>query len=119
MAMAAGGPASEFLEDWDRFCDALKRAGRVAVRSETPADELTAAEGFRHLVRMLRAGFEITCEYGDSEHPVLFPMASETLLSEGATPDARYLQAFVDGNATHRITGTRGTAPLIELPTVA
>lgn len=107
-------PAAEFLEDWDRFCDALKQAGRVVTREATPTDELTAAEGFRHLLRMLRAGFEIASEFGDALHPELFPMASATLLSEGCTPDARYLQAFVDGSATHRITGSRGGSPLIE-----
>lgn len=100
---------------WERFCDELKRAGRV-LRRETPAsDELTLAEGYRHLVRMIRAGFEVTGEFGDPRHPELFPMAGRTLLAEGVTGDARYHQAFIDGSASHRITGERGTAPLIEI----
>jgi hypothetical protein len=42
-------------------------------------------------------------------------MASATKLSEGVTRDARYHQAFIDGAATHRLQGQRGTAPLMEI----
>ena len=44
---------------WHEFCDALKGAGDVVFRDATPGDELTRAEGLRHLVRMIRAGFEV------------------------------------------------------------
>ena len=84
-------------------------------RDAIAGDELAVAEGHRHLLRMIRLGFEVISEYGDPTHPVLFPMAEETKLSEGVTCDARYHQAFIDGSATHRIRGTRGTAPLLEI----
>ena len=105
------------MEDdaWERFCDALKTAGGVLRREAPSNDALILAEGYRHLVRMIRAGFEVAGEFGDPRHPELFPMATRTLLSEGVTSDARYHQAFIDGTATHRLRGERGGAPLIEI----
>lgn len=100
---------------WHRFCDELKRAGDVVLRDTMPQDDLTRAEGYRHLVRMVRAGFESTCEFADTHHPELVPMVGRTLLYEGVTPDARYHHAFIDGTATYRVRGQRGTAPFIEL----
>lgn len=100
---------------WERFCDELKLAGRVLQREVPATDELTLAEGYRHLVRMIRLGFEVTGEFADPRHPQLWPMAASTMLSEGVTGDARYHQAFIDGTATHTVRGDRGTAPLIEI----
>ena len=102
-------------EAWLAFCESLKEAGTVLRRDAIAGDELAIAEGHRHLLRMIRAGFEVISEYGDPAHPQIFPMASATLLSEGVTSDARYDQAFVDGTATHVIRGQRGTAPLMEI----
>ena len=96
------------------FCDELKRAGDVVLRDTVPQDDPTRAEGYRHLVRMVRAGFESTCEFADTHHPELVPMVGRTLLYEGVTPDARYHHAFIDGTETYRVRGQRGTAPFIE-----
>jgi len=104
-------------DPWARFCDELKRAGEVLRRPGMPDDDITRAEGLRHLVRLIRDGFEMTCEYAHPEHPVIYPMASETLVTELVSPDARYHHAFLDGSGTHRITGSRGTAPFIEFST--
>ncbi|MBW2268639.1 MAG: DUF1214 domain-containing protein [Deltaproteobacteria bacterium] len=101
-------------ESWANFCDELKRAGQVLQREAIAGDDLSLAEGYRHLVRMIRAGFEMTGEFGDTRHPELVPMATRTMLSEGVTSDARYHQAFIDGSASHRISGERGQAPFIE-----
>ncbi|HPG26103.1 MAG TPA: DUF1214 domain-containing protein [Myxococcota bacterium] len=100
---------------WDEFCDALKRAGDVLRRPETPRDERTLAEGYRHLLRMARVGFENVFELADLEHPALTPMVGRMVQYEGVTSDARYLHGFLDGRATHRIRGNRGDAPLFEL----
>jgi len=99
---------------WDDFCDALKQAGDLLRRGETPRDERILAEGYRHLVRMARVGFENHFELADLEHPALTPMVGRMVQYEGVTSDARYLHGFLDGRATHRITGSRGDAPLIE-----
>ncbi len=100
---------------WDRFCDDLKRAGRVLRRPATPGDELTRAEGLRFLVRMVGIGFENSFDLGDPEHPRLIPMVDPLKVYEGVTSDARYFHSFIDGTASYRIVGTRGNAPLIEV----
>ncbi len=100
---------------WDEFCERLKRAGRVLGRASTPRDPLTRAEGYRHLVRLVRVAFEAVHEYGDPRHPCVYRSVGATTSGEGETSDARYHQAFIDGSETYRLTGTRGTAPLIEL----
>lgn len=99
---------------WESFCEALKGAGQVLARPGTPGDPQTLAESYRHLVRMIRVGFESTIELGALEAPQLSPMVGRFVTYEGVTSDARYLHAFLDGSATHRIRGTRGDAPLIE-----
>ncbi len=110
--MAVDPPASAA---WREFCRALERAGAVLEREPLARDPLSLAEGHRHLLRMIRLGFECVSEYGDPGHPQLFEMASATKLSEGVTSDARYHQAFIDGRAHHVIRGDRGEAPLIEI----
>lgn len=117
--MSDAARRAEAGDAWRRFCRALERAGDTVLRGETPADELTLAEGYRHLVRMIRAGFESSCEFADPRHPRIVPMAERTLLYEGVTPDARYHHAFIDGEATYRVRGRRGTAPFIELSVYA
>jgi hypothetical protein len=102
---------------WDEFCEALKRAGDVLRRPETPRDERTIAEAYRHLLRMVRVGFENTFELADPGDPRLTPMVGRMVQYEGITSDARYLHGFIDGRFTHRIRGPRGDAPLIEFGT--
>ena len=99
---------------WDAFCDSLKGAGDVLRRSETPRDEQTLSEAYRHLVRMVRVGFENTFELADPLHPKLVPMVGPMVQYEGITSDARYLHSLIDGSATHVLRGSRGDAPLIE-----
>jgi hypothetical protein len=104
-------------ELWDAFCESLKRAGDVLRRPETPSDSQTLAEGYRFLMRMLRVGFESHFELADPAHPQLVPMVGRMVQYEGITSDAHYLHALLDGQATHRIRGLRGDAPLIEFGT--
>ncbi|MBP1685554.1 MAG: hypothetical protein H6Q33_1697 [Deltaproteobacteria bacterium] len=106
-------------EAWDAFCEQLKRAGRVLDREGTPRDDLTQAEGYRKLVHLVRMGFDATVDFADPEHPPVYQLVTPTTLGEGETPDAHYHQAFIDGAATYRLTGRRGTAPFIELTVYA
>jgi hypothetical protein len=104
---------------WEKFCDDLKAAGKVLLREQTPADELTRAEGLRKLVRLIRNGFEATLEYADPYHPQIYQSVTATTTGEGETSDARYHQAFIDGSGTYRVTGRRGQAPFIEFTVYA
>jgi len=104
---------------WVEFCEELKRAGRVMLRESTPKDELTRAEGYRHLARLVHVGFMAGFELADTERPRIVPAVSKTMLGEGETSDARYHHAFIDGRTTIRVRGTRGTAPFIEFTVYA
>lgn len=100
---------------WDEFCESLKGAGDLLRRPETPKDERILAEGYRHLVRMIRVGFENAFELQNLEEPQLTPMVGPMVQYEGITSDARYLHTFIDGAANHLIKGSRGEAPLFEI----
>ena len=100
---------------WDEFCEALKQAGQVLRRPETPRDERTLAEAYRFLMRLVRVGFENTHELARLEAPRLTPMVGPMVQYEGITSDARYLHGFLDGQANHCIRGSRGDAPLFEV----
>jgi hypothetical protein len=125
LALAAGGSAGaegemEMSEDaWSEFCRELEKAGRVMLRESTPKDELTQAEGYRHLARLVHLGFMAGFELADTDRPRLVPAVSRTMLGEGETSDARYHHAYIDGRATYRVKGTRGTAPFIEFTVYA
>jgi hypothetical protein len=106
--------ATDGNAEWDRFCEQLKKAGRVLERVQTPKDDLTRAEGLRFLARLIRIGFENTFEVGDPRYPELIPMIDPKKVYEGVTRDARYQHAFIDGSNTHRVKGARGEAPLME-----
>ncbi len=106
-------------DPWEEFCEQLKRAGHVLRRDATPKDELTLAEGYRKLVRLIRIGFEATVEFANVEHPRVYQSVTPTALGEGETADARYHQAFIDGANTYRLSGRRGGAPLIEFTVYA
>jgi hypothetical protein len=114
MTSKRAGMGYDGTDPWEDFCERLKRAGRVLHRDATPKDELTLAEGYRHLARLIRMGFEMTVEFADPERPQIYQAVSSTMLGEGETADARYHQVFIDGAGTYRVTGERGTAPLIE-----
>jgi len=106
-------------DPWEEFCEQLKRAGRVMQRDTTPQDDLTQAEGYRKLVHFIRVGFEANLDFADTEHPRVYPHVTPTTLGEGETSDARYHQAFIDGSASYRVSGDRGTAPFIEFDVYA
>jgi hypothetical protein len=115
----ADGETSMSEDAWSEFCRELERAGRVMLRESTPKDELTRAEGYRKLARLVHLGFMAGFELADSERPRIVPAVSPTMLGEGETSDARYHHAFIDGSASYRVRGTRGTAPFIEFTVYA
>ncbi|WP_101760593.1 DUF1214 domain-containing protein [Oceanicoccus sp. KOV_DT_Chl] len=104
---------------WANFCDSLKEAGDIILRSETPNDVFNRAEGYRYLTRLLRAGLESNIESSDPRFPRFFQLANETIKIGNDNPDNIYQNVNLDGRLDYRITGTRGTVPYISFGTKA
>ncbi|WP_101756838.1 DUF1214 domain-containing protein [Oceanicoccus sp. KOV_DT_Chl] len=104
-------------DPWVAFNQELSKAAAYIHRDETPKDPLTIAEGYRFLARMLRLSWEHTYEYADPNNPKLFKV-NEDYMSNGInTTDCLYLTAIIDGHIDYKLSGLRGTAPLIEIST--
>jgi hypothetical protein len=78
-------------------------------------DEVSRAEGLRHLTRVLHMGMFSAHDYADTEHPTVFLAKTPAMLSGGVTSDCIYHEAFVDGGRPYRLRGTRGSAALLEI----
>ena len=102
-------------EVWNEFCDSLKRAGAQVLRPEAPADELTRAEGWRYLSRLLRIGLEMHLEFADPDFPGFFLPSHETGKIGADNPDNKYLFAKINGGHQYLIRGTRGTVAYLSL----
>ena len=94
---------------WEDFCDALKAAGQVVLRDDTPKDAFDRAEGWRYLSRLTRAALETFVEASDTQAPEFRVTAGETIKMGMDNPDNVYLSAPVNGNYEYRIHGQRGT----------
>lgn len=102
-------------EVWNEFCDTLKRAGQQVLRPEAPADELTRAEGWRYLSRLLRIGLEMHLEFADPDFPGFFLPSHETGKIGADNPDNKYLFARINGAHQYRIQGQRGTVAYLTI----
>jgi hypothetical protein len=104
---------------WEQFCDALKAAGAVVLRPETPATELDRAEGFRYLSRLTRVGLEMMLEFGNPDFPVFYQASNTTIKIGGDNPDNVYWNATIAADREYRLRGTRGTVRYLSLGTKA
>lgn len=105
------------LDPWIDFVDRLGAVTKIITSPDTPHDPVTVADGYQWLPRLLRLAWEHAHEYADTEHPVIFKATGSYLTNGWQTTDAVYYSAIIDGTKTYRITGKRGTAPLIEFTT--
>jgi len=104
---------------WSEFCDALKRSGEQVLRSDTPADPLTRAEGFRYLTRLLRLSLEKNIEFSNPGFPQFYSLSHETAKIGNDNPDNFYQNCEISGQYDYRITGHRGTVPYLSIETKA
>ena len=100
---------------WRRYAEGVAALGEILSLPSTPKDEVTQAEGCRHLARMLYMGLLATHEYANTDAPEVFLAKTPTQLTGGVTSDAIYHEAFIDGRREYHLFGERGEAPLIEI----
>jgi hypothetical protein len=110
--MAFGdSPHDQGLRDaWNSFCDHLKDAGGRVFKDHNPALPLHRADGFRFLTQNLGQAFDLALETRDPRFPALHTFCNPTRKLGGDAADFTYVQAWVDGHNTYRISGNRGTA---------
>ncbi len=100
-------------DDWNAFCETLRRAGEQILRPEAPVSELDRAEGYRYLTRLLRIGLEMHLEFADPDFPGFFAPSHETAKIGADNPDNLYLMARVNGSNEYVIRGNRGSVPYL------
>ena len=100
---------------WHYFCDRLKAAGDRTFKDHNPADALHRADAFRFLTQNLGQAFDLALETKDTQFPALHAFCTPTRKLGGDAADFVYLQAWIDGQSTYRISGNRGTAPFFNI----
>jgi len=101
-------------DPWIAFAEDLKKAADVMLRDITPDDELTRAQGYRYLSRLVRAALDLTLEFNDPNQPEIVRAYSKTTNPGALSSDAIYHMGFINSEATYRVYGKRGNAPLFE-----
>jgi len=94
---------------WNAYLDSLKAAGDSLFRDSSPLDDVTAAEGLRHLSRVTRIGLMNSVEFADPEFPVLARYVDEVAKFGCDNPDTIYQRALLNGTRRYRIVGRRNS----------
>ncbi|MDE2405849.1 MAG: DUF1214 domain-containing protein [Sphingomonadales bacterium] len=110
MAFGASPEDPALAAAWDRFCDRLKDAGRLAFKDAVPANPLQRADAFRFLTQNLGQAFPLALETADPAWPMIHWFTHPTMKLGGDVADFTYRQAWISGQYRYRLTGKRGTA---------
>jgi len=103
------------IEIWKRYADGVASLVEAIDGVPIDLDEVTRAEGLRHLTRILHMAMFTVHDYADTSDPKIFLAKTPAMLSGGVTSDCIYHEGFIDPSRTYRLTGTRGTAELLEI----
>lgn len=107
-------PDDQALRDaWRAFCEQLQSAGDRVFKDYNPADPLLRTDAFRFLTQNLGQAFDLALETRNTRFPSLHPFCHPTRKLGGDAADFLYLQSWIDGNSTYRISGHRGSARFI------
>ena len=77
------------------------------------------AEGYRYLSRLLRIALEMHLESADVDFPEFYAASYATAKIGADNPDNIYKNAAISGARRYRLTGTRGSAPILSFGTKA
>ncbi len=110
---------SESKTLWTKFCRDLEAAGQHVLSSELQTSETERAEGMRYLTRLLRVGLDMHLEHGDPAFPSFYQASHATAKIGSDNPDNYYQNATISGDYNYRISGQRGTVPILSFGTKA
>ncbi len=101
---------------WSHLLDTLRRAGDVVLSDAVPRGPVDMASGFRHLLVLLGVGIDELLRRGLDRVPAIKPSGLDAAYSWGMEcPDCIYVGSALDGAATYRLSGTRGSARYVGL----
>lgn len=100
-------------EVWRDFCRRLEKAGDLVFNAEVAGTPIDQAEGYRYLSRLMRIALEMHLENSDTDFPGFYQASHPTAKIGADNPDNLYLNASISGERRYRITGKRGTVPIL------
>ena len=109
----------DYSKIWRTFCRDLEHAGQSVIDSDLAASELDRTEGLRYLTRLLRVGLDMHLEHADPAFPTFYAASHETAKIGSDNPDNFYQNATISSDYAYRITGNRGTVPILSFGTKA
>lgn len=104
---------------WQHYASEVASLTDLFDEIDLDLDDVTKAEGLRHLTRVLHMGIFTTHDYADTGDPRIFLAKTPAMLSGGVTSDCIYHEGFIDPQRTYTIRGTRGSAELLEISVYA
>ncbi len=110
MAFGDGRDDAALQAAWTQFCAQLQRAGQRVFKDVNPAAGVQRVDAFRFLTQNLGQAFDLALETRDTRYPALHTFCGPTRKLGGDCADFTYQQAWIDGQSTYRLSGTRGTA---------
>jgi len=110
---------SETQKLWSKFCRDLDAAGQHILSSDLQTTETERAEGLRYLTRLLRIGLNMHLEHDDPAFPSFYQASHTTAKIGSDNPDNYYQNATISGAHSYRISGQRGTVPILSFGTKA
>ncbi|WP_055399542.1 MULTISPECIES: DUF1214 domain-containing protein [unclassified Mycobacterium] len=110
MAFGDGPDDAELQSAWAEFCARLRQAGEQVFKQANPPSGVHRVDAYRFLTQNLGQAFDLALETRDTRYPALHTFCGPTRKLGGDCADFTYQQAWIDGQSTYRLTGTRGTA---------
>ena len=110
MAFGDGPDDAALQEAWTAFCEQLRAAGEQVFKDANAASGAQRVDAFRFLTQNLGQAFDLALETHDTRYPALHTFCGPTRKLGGDCGDFTYQQAWIDGQSTYRLTGSRGTA---------
>ena len=106
-------------EVWRDFCRKLESIGQTVLDAGVAESPIDRAEGYRYLSRLLRIALEMHLENADADFPSFYAASHATAKIGADNPDNIYKNAAINGARRYRITGNRGSVPILSFGTKA
>jgi hypothetical protein len=104
---------------WRDFCRKLEQIGEVVTNYRLADEPIDQAEGYRYLSRLTRIALDMHLENADPDFPGFYAASHPTAKIGADNPDNIYMNATVSGRRRYRISGHRGTVPILSFGTKA